>query len=360
MDVFEQLAKKLDGLPQGFPTTENGVELKILRTIFDPEDARMALLMTPAPETAEQVAERLGRPLDEISAHLDDMARKGQIVSFKMAGRQVYRLAPFVIGIYEMQRRERLTKELAELFEEYLPHLTKTSGGYGPHMTRVIPVQSTIKADLHVLQHEDIRQIIAKAKSFRVQDCVCRREKALLGDPCKHTLHNCLQYSMEESAFDYFNLDGEIITREEALRIMEEADQEGLVHTTYNAMDVPAGFLCSCCGCSCGLMRALKEYHAPYAIARSNYVAHIDADACTACGVCKDERCPMDAIVEDDGIYRVLEKRCIGCGVCAVVCPSEALILIQRPESDRDEIARDMLEWGKQRLANRGRHLITN
>jgi len=103
-------------------------------------------------------------------------------------------------------------------------------------------------------------------------------------------------------------------------------------------------------------MRALKEYHAPYAIARSNYVAHIDADACIACGVCKDERCPMGAIVEEDGIYRVLEKRCIGCGVCAVACPSEALKLIQRPESDRDEIVRDMLEWGKQRLANRGRH----
>lgn len=197
MDVFEQLAKKLNELPQGFPATESGVELRILRTIFAPEDAEMALQMTPAPETAEQVAERLGRSLPEIREHLDEMARKGQIISFKMAGRQVYRLAPFVIGIYEMQRRERLTKEPVELFEEYLPHLTKTSGGYGPHMTRVIPIQSTIKTDLHVLQHGDICQIISEAKSFRVQDCICRREKTLLGDTCKYT-HNCLQYPLEE------------------------------------------------------------------------------------------------------------------------------------------------------------------
>ena len=33
-DVYEQLAKKLDKIPNGFPATESGVELKILRKIF--------------------------------------------------------------------------------------------------------------------------------------------------------------------------------------------------------------------------------------------------------------------------------------------------------------------------------------
>jgi Pyruvate/2-oxoacid:ferredoxin oxidoreductase delta subunit len=353
MDVFERLAKKLDALPQGFPSTESGVELKILRTIFRPDEAEMALLMTPVPETAEDVAKRLGRPVLEIRSRLDVMARKGQIGSFKMGGQQVYRLFPFVVGIYEFQRRERLTKELAVLFEEYLPSLTQTSGGYGPHMTRVIPIHAKVKTDLRVLQHEDIRQIIEKAKSFRVQDCICRREQGLLGNRCKHTLRNCLQYSMEEHGFDYFNLDGDIITREEALKIMEDAEKEGLVHTTYNVLDAPMGFLCSCCSCCCGLQRALKEFHAPYALAKSNYLAQIDQESCIACGTCKDERCPMDAIVEEDGRYRVVEKRCIGCGVCVVTCPSESIKLIERPESDRDEIAKDMLDWGQRRMANR-------
>jgi len=353
MDVYRQLAKKLDGLPQGFPATESGVEVKLLRAIFEPHEAEMALLMTPVPESAEDLAKRLDRPVDEIRGRLDEMARKGQIGSFKMGGRQMYRLIPFVVGIYEFQRGERLTKELVELFEEYLPHLTRISGGHGPHMTRVIPVRATIKTDLRVLQHEDLRQILEKAKSFRVQDCVCRREKGLQGKPCKHTVHNCVQYSMEEGAYDYFNLDGEIITREQALKIMEDAEKEGLVHTTYNVIDAPLGFLCNCCSCCCGIQRGLKEFHAPYALAKSNYLAYIDQETCIACGTCKDERCPMDAVAEKDGRYRVLEKRCIGCGVCVVTCPSESIRLIERPEPDRDEIAKDMLDWGQRRMMSR-------
>jgi Pyruvate/2-oxoacid:ferredoxin oxidoreductase delta subunit len=353
MDVFAQLAKKLDELPQGFPATEDGLEIRILRIIFSPEDAEMALKMTTTPETAEQIAERLQMPVEEVRAHLDDMARKGQIGSLRMGGRQVYRLIPFVVGIYESQRRERLTRELAELFEAYAPHLGKTLGGFEPHLVRVVPIHAAIRTDLHVLQHEDIHQILEKAKSFRVQDCICRTEKKVLGDPCTHTIRCCIHYSMEENAFEYFNPDGDIITREEARKILDAADREGLVHLTYNAVDVPAAFLCSCCPCCCGLLRGIKEYHSPYAIARSNYVAHIDQDTCVNCGTCRDERCPMDAIVEEDGNYRVLEKRCIGCGVCVITCPSESLTMRERPITERDEIAKDMMDWSVRRLMHR-------
>jgi len=357
MDVYERLARLLDQLPQGFPATETGVEIKILRKIFEPEEAEMALLLSPVPETAEEISKRLGRPCFELRTILDNMAHKGQIGSFKMGGQQVYRLIPFVVGIFEFQRRERLTKELAQLIEEYAPSLSKTVGGFRPHLTRVIPVNIKMKTNLRVLQHEDIGQIIAKAKSFRAQDCICRREQGLLGNPCEHTLKTCLQYSMEEGAFDYFKLDGDIITKEEALKIMDEAEKEGLVHTTYNVKEAIGGFLCSCCSCCCGLMRSLREFEAPYMLAKSGYMATINPDTCLACGLCKDERCPMNAIIEENGGYRVLPHRCIGCGVCVITCPSESITLVERPESERDEIAEDMIDWGKRRLADRQRHV---
>jgi len=356
MDVYERLATRLDQLPQGFPATESGVELEILRKIFEPEEAEMALQVSPLPETAEAISKRLGRPFPQTRAILDDMARKGHIGSFKMGGQQVYRLVPFVVGIYEFQRRERLTKELAELFEEYAPVLSRKIGGYKPHLTRVIPINMKVKADLSVLQHEDIGQIIAKAKSFRVQDCICRREQGLLGNHCKHTLKSCLQYSMEDGAFDYFKLDGDIITKEEALKIIDQAEKEGLVHTTYNVKEAIGGFLCSCCSCCCGLLRGLKEFHSPYTLAKSSYLAAINRESCLVCGLCKDERCPMDAIIEEDDGYRVLENRCIGCGVCVITCPSESITLVQRPELQRDEIAEDLIDWGKRRLIDRERH----
>jgi H+/Na+-translocating ferredoxin:NAD+ oxidoreductase subunit B len=353
-DIYALLAKKLDELPNGFPATESGVELRILQTIFSPHEAEMALKMRSGPETAEEIAGRLGKPLVEMRTVLDDMARKGQIGTLKMSGSQMYRLFPFVVGIYEFQRRERLTKELAELFEEYLPFLSQKLGGHRPHVTRVIPVNQGIKADLQILQYEDVRQIIKKANSFRVQDCICRREQGILGNRCEHTLRNCLQYSMEEGAYDYFNLDGDVITKEEALKIIDETEKEGLVHNTYNVEEAIGGFICNCCSCCCGLLRSMKEFKAPYILAKSRYVAVIDADSCVSCGTCRDERCPVDAIIEDDENYRVSPDRCIGCGVCVITCPSEAIELAARAESDQDTVSKNLIEWGQERLTARG------
>lgn len=350
MDVYTRLAKRLDELPEGFPATDSGVELKILKHIFAPEAAELALRMKPTPETVEEIAGRLGRPVEEMDLVLRDMAAKGQIAAPIMGGRRMFRLAPFVVGIYEYQRRERLTRELAELFEEYLPFLSARVGGHGPHLTRVIPINAGIQAELNILAHEDVRQIIGRSKSFRLQDCICRREQDLLGKPCSHTLHSCLQYSMEEGAYDDFNLDGEIITREEALKLIDETEKEGLVHNTYNVQEAVGGFICNCCSCCCGLLRALKEYQAPYMLARSRYLAVIDGETCASCGVCSEERCPMEAIIETDEGYEVQAERCIGCGVCLVTCPTESISLKERPESDWDLIADNIVDWGRRRL----------
>ena len=166
-DVFQNLAQKLNEMPNGFPATESGVELKILQKIFEPHEARMALNIRPVPETAASIAERLGEPLAEMTASLDNMASKGQIACFKLAGQKMYIFVPFLIGIYELQLN-RIDKELAELFEEYEPMLTKTIGGYEPAYTRVVPINSKISADLQINRYEDIHQLIDGAKSFRL------------------------------------------------------------------------------------------------------------------------------------------------------------------------------------------------
>ena len=98
----------------------------------------------------------------------------------------------------------------------------------------------------------------------------------------------------------------------------------------------------------------MKEHDAPYLLAKSRFVAEIDEDSCVACGICSEERCPMDAIVEDDDVYRVSEKRCIGCGVCAITCPTDAIMLVPRPESAMDGISGDMAQWEQERSAARG------
>jgi Pyruvate/2-oxoacid:ferredoxin oxidoreductase delta subunit len=350
-DVYKRLAARLDNLPHGFPATESGVELKILEKIFTPEEAEMTLKIRPMPETVEEIAGRLEKPVDEMQAILDDMVVKGHIGSAKMRGQQVYMLFPFVIGIYEFQLN-RLDKELVELFEEYLPKLSGTLGGFAPAVARVVPVSTEIDQDLHVHRYEDMRLMISEANSFMEQECICRKEQGIEGNVCKHSRNACLAFSKEENAFDKYGK-GKVISREEALKVMEDAEADGLVHNTYNIVEGQA-FVCNCCPCCCGILRGVKEFNAPHVLAKSYFVAAIDQDECSQCGVCADERCPMDAIVEEDDGYKVIYERCIGCGVCVPTCPTEAIKLERKSESEHDKPPENLMEWNFNRAAERG------
>ncbi len=57
-------------------------------------------------------------------------------------------------------------------------------------------------------------------------------------------------------------------------------------------------------------------------------IAKIDPVLCTSCGECY-QACQFDAIVEDDGKYKVIETACEGCAVCKLVCPVDAVTLTQ-------------------------------
>ena len=63
-EIYRKLAKVLDTLPNGFPATESGVEIKLLEKIFEPDQAELFCELRLAFESAEQIAERTGRPLD--------------------------------------------------------------------------------------------------------------------------------------------------------------------------------------------------------------------------------------------------------------------------------------------------------
>jgi len=351
-DVYTRLAKKLDKLPQGFPATENGVELDILRKIFSPEDAETAVQLKVFPETVEKISGRLGKTASDAREILERMKNRGQIQSIEWRGERRYSLAPFVVGIFEYQL-PFIDRELAELCEAYAPHLAETLGGTEPGLARVVPVQQTIDGRTTVLAFEDTRKMIEGARSFRVMDCICRKEKALVGEPCSHTLEACLTFSKNENAYDDSHLGGRIITKEEALAVLDAAEEEGLVHCTYN-FEHNQMFVCNCCSCCCGLMRLLTEYHTPYGLVRSNWEAVIDEDLCETCGVCANERCPVEAIEETDGgDYLVLGERCIGCGVCVVTCPTEAMTMKSRPESEHTVPPRNIVDWSVQRAASR-------
>lgn len=350
-DVYRRLARKLDEMPNGFPSTEDGTELRILRKIFSPEEAEMALKVKPVGETIEAIAHRLGMTVAELQPILDNMVRKGQLFSFPLFEQKMYVLPPFVPGILEFQLN-RLDKELAELMEEYRPVLLKSLGSIEPPIFRVLPIQARIDAKAQIYPYEDIRQLMEEATSFNVMECLCRKERALVGHPCTHSLEVCLGFSKQEHMFDDYPL-GRRISKQEALGILAKAEEEGLVHNTFNVEQEPV-FICNCCPCCCGILQAVRAAQIPHMLATSSFVAEIDQDSCTLCGICAEERCPVGAILEHHGTYKVLGEQCIGCGVCTPTCPTESIRLVRKPASAHVKPPAHMVEWNLARAASRG------
>ena len=76
-NVWENLRERLDQMSTGYPSTETGIELEILKSIFNEEEAALFLDLTPFPETAEAAAQRLGRDAGELGTRLEEMTAKG-------------------------------------------------------------------------------------------------------------------------------------------------------------------------------------------------------------------------------------------------------------------------------------------
>ncbi|MEN6438570.1 MAG: 4Fe-4S binding protein [Syntrophobacter sp.] len=356
-EVYRELARKLDSFPQGFPAARNGLELDILRWIFTPAEAAIAIDLSPAPEPVSVIAERLGKSEEATEAILDDMRLKCQTLCLIIGGKHCYLLPPFFPGFHEGQvvRPDKTIEERREytrMYEEYYPQLLKTLGGFAPALTRVVPVSAAVEPGLRIHRIDDVRRIIEASKSIFLMECVCRKEKALYGQTCKHSLEVCMALSDQEEMLSNWPY-GRVIPVEEAIEVAIKAEKEGLVHTTYNADESGVTFLCACCPCCSGFLSGLAKYKAPYIVTRSNFVAWIDETTCERCGICANERCPMGAIEEHDG-YRVEPKRCIGCGVCTSTCPTGAIRLIRMPDSELESLPSGMGDWAVQRMGERG------
>lgn len=351
-DVYRKLAKRLDSIPNGFPATQSGVELQLLAKIFAPEEARLAAVMRLVYEPSADIADRAGMDARTAYRTLKGMARKGLILARKGQGELVFRLMPFVVGIYEEQL-PRMDAELAELFEQYYQ---ETRGGgsiirEAPPGHRVIPVSEAIQFDPEILPYERASKLLEEARAWGVRECICRVQQRLVGRACEHPVEVCLLYAPIENAFDHSDVT-RAISKEEALGILREAEEAGLVHSTGNYREGNF-YICNCCTCCCGFLRTVVEFGVPTAIARSDFRSVVDAEECIGCGDCV-ERCQLGALSLHEEVCVVDYARCVGCGLCTTVCPTEALALERRPRGEVPRPPADVQEWMGLRAEERG------
>ena len=328
-EVYKNLATHLDNLPGGFPATESGVEIRILKRLFTPQEAEVAVNLSLMLEPAAAIAARMGMPEAETAQLLADMSIKGLILRSAKGGQTLYMAAQFVVGIWEYHVND-LDEGLIKDFNEYVPHLMNTQLKLKTQQLRVIPVSASVSAEMNIMPYERAEEIIRAQSKIIVAPCICRKEHKMVGKGCDKPEETCLifgggAYFYEENGI------GRSITQEEAMAILKSGIEAGLVLQPGNSKK-PLN-ICMCCGCCCQILKNLRSLDEPAKFACTSYCAEVDSESCTACETCV-EYCQMDAITVDD-TARINPKRCIGCGLCVATCEFGAISLLEKDETGR-------------------------
>ena len=340
-DVYKKLAIHLDNTPSGFPETESGVELRILKQLFTKEEAMLALSLVMMLETAETIAQRAGKDVKEIEPMLIEMGKKGLIIHVNRNGINTFMLLHFVVGIWEFQVNS-LTKQLIKDFNEYVPHLIKSQYKNKTQQLRVVPVAKAVNTELNIMDYDQVENIIKSQSKILVAPCICRKEHTIMGNGCDKISESCLIFGGGAYIYESRGI-GRTISQEEALNIAKEGIRQGLVPQPSNSKN-PTN-ICLCCDCCCQILKNIKSFEAPAKIVSSNFQANVDQDECTGCGDC-EEICPMDAIEmeEKNNIATINLDRCIGCGLCVTVCQFDSMSLKDKKEIEKIEPPLNLVE----------------
>ncbi len=334
-NIYRDLQIHLDKLPVGYPATESGVEIEILKYFFTPQEAMAALCLGLTNSPVSRIRKRMQKQfnLDMTLNDLESLLHKLFIDgSIRRSDKEPYGYsnAMLAIGIFEYHVDD-LTPELMELLHRYykeafkdeffraaLPQL-RTS----PHAKAIVPEH---KIDTY----DNIRKIVTDTKeTIHVANCVCKQGEELLGKKCSRTENYEICILFGDTGYSDRGR-ARTITKDECLSILDEAEEKGLVIQPGNSLQPFC--ICLCCGCCCGVLTMAKEFENPAQLFATNYYAEIDYEKCNSCGICIN-RCQMDAISRVGKKIILDMGKCIGCGLCVTKCKTGGIILKKKKKN---------------------------
>ena len=321
-DIYEQMTDRI-------MLTGSKLIPELFRMIADQSEAELLMAMPGKPEA---LAEKIGRPPAEVAAACDKLYYKGLAFKSFKGGTVGYKMCRDMIQFHDATILwPEATKAYHDLWQRFMeeewPMFARLAEQFFPKpFTRIIPVGQAVDAgNQQVLDIDSANRIVMDADTIAVTKCTCR----LTAHKCDMPLEVCLQVGNAAK----YTLDrgtGRAVSKEEALSILADCEEKGLVHVTMNKAHA-GHFICNCCACCCQAM-PLVISEGLKILDPSRYVAEIDPDVCSACGTCLD-RCFFSAIEEQVDAMAVIAEKCMGCGLCQVTCPEDAITLkAVRPE----------------------------
>lgn len=339
-DVYRRLAEALNARSTAYLSIPCPEFYEFARELFTPEQAEIACSMPLGYATPEEVASKMKVDVDYLRKQLEEMVTNGVVRAKEKDGKRHYELLPLVPGLIELQfmhgRIDERTKRLAQLLKNYgkaMKNLVMTAppptAPADTPTTRKVPVEEEIHSLSTILPYDEVMKLIDRTEYIAAGACVCRHQGDLLDRPCDKPKDNlCMIFGPSAQFANSLGV-VRLLSKEEARKSIDEAEEAGLVHNYASSQDRYLDLLCNCCGCHCPFLRGAARSPVPSQAFVANWVVTIDDEACTGCGACID-RCWMKALKMEGDLAVRDASRCIGCGICMYVCPANAMKMTPR------------------------------
>ena len=312
-EPIAKLGKKItDRIPQKLglkKITRNDPEYWGLAGVLTDEEALLALkLGVRKPKTLSEIVKISGLEEKKCEALLEEMSRKGLLeYNWENAAHEKqYVLPMYVPGCAEFFNMNAKilegNPEMGTFFEhmsrlpleKITPFVPEGGAGIGMH---VIPVEKAIEMENESVDLEHISYWLSKYEGkYAASPCSCRRSRLTHDEGCADDPEGwCVAVGDMADYVVETQKDGRYISKEEALDIFRQAEENGFVHQITNIDGKNKIFaICNCNVNVCYALRTSQLFNTPN-MSRSAYIAKVEKQNCVACGKCV-EACPAGAV----------------------------------------------------------------
>lgn len=280
-----------------------------LDALLTDEMAEVVLAMERRkPRTLDEVVKLTGKEKSHVEEILKELSILG-IVEYNWENprhEKQYMVPMFVPGSAEFTNMNtrvleehpemgRFFEEMSRIpLEKVTPMVPPGGAGIGMH---VIPVEKAIEMENESISVEHISHWLNKYEGkYAASPCSCRNSRKTFDEGCADDPEGwCVAVGDMADYVVETEKGGRYITKEEALEIFKQAEDNGFVHQITNIDGENKIFaICNCNVNVCYALRTSQLFNTPN-LSRSAYVAKVDKKNCVACGKCV-EVCPAGAV----------------------------------------------------------------